>query len=351
MGSSTMMAIVKSKREPGYEYLSVPRPELKANEVLLKIHETAICGTDILLYKWDPLVHGLIRSLPFIPGHECCAEVVEVGADVTGLAAGMRVCAETHVPCGRCYQCTHGLQHICKNLLLFGHHMDGCFAEYAVIPATAVYRLKTDLPARLACLLEPFGVSLRGVQEVMPRGDTLLITGCGPIGLFAVAVARHAGAGRIIAAEPTPARLQLAGALGADVLVDMRTADLRQAVMNATGGDGAGCIIECSGSPPVVNGCFKCLRKGGHLVLLGNPKGPVEIRDVMPDLMHKELTLKTVHGRRMYETWEQAEALLASGRMAISSVVTHTLPMSRFDEAFTLILQGEACKVELTPGT
>ena len=343
-----MMAIVKSRRESGYEYMSVPRPEPRAGDVLLKVHVAAICGTDILLYKWDPLVHGLIGKLPFIPGHECCGDVVATGAGVEGFPAGARVCAETHVPCGHCYQCTHGLQHICKNLVLFGHHMDGCFAEFAVIPATALYRLKTDLPAPLACLLEPFGVSLRGVQEVAPRGDALLVTGCGPIGLFAIAIARQAGVGKIIAAEPSPARLALAQAMGADVLVDMRTADLRQAVLDATGGDGAGCILECSGAAQVVNGSFKCLRKGGRIVLLGNPKGPVEVRDVMPDLMHKELTLKTVHGRRMYETWEQAEALLAHGRIDIAPAVTHTFPMHRFEEAFALILKGEACKVEFT---
>lgn len=345
-----MMAVAKTRPEPGYDYVSVPRPEPKPDEVLLRIERAAICGTDVLVYKWDPLARGLIKGLPFIPGHECSAQVVGTGSAVRDVAVGARVCAETHIPCGACYQCTHGLQHICKDLVLFGHRVDGCFAEYAVIPARSVYPLSTDLRPELACLLEPFGVSLRGVQEAAPRQDTLLVNGCGPIGLFAIAIARHAGAAKIIAAEVHPLRLDLARAMGADVTLDVSKVDLRHAVLAETAGDGAGCIIEASGAAGAVTACLGCLRKGGRIVVLGNPKGPVEIRDVMPDLMHKELTLRTLHGRRMYDTWEEAEALLAGGAVDISPVVTHAYPMSRINEAMEAILRGDACKVELVPG-
>ncbi len=348
--AATMMAVVKTRAGRGYDYVRVPRPEPRPDEVLLRIERAAICGTDVLVHKWDPLAQELIQGLPFIPGHECSAQVVDVGDDVAGISVGARVCAETHIPCGTCYQCTHGLQHICKNLVLFGHRVDGCFAEYAVIPARSVYPLRTDLRPELACLLEPFGVSLRGVQEVAPEGDTLLVNGCGPIGVFAIAIARHAGAKKILAAELHPMRLSLARAMGAEVAIDLNEVDLRQAVLNETEGDGAGCIIEASGAAGAVTACLGCLRKGGRIVVLGNPKGSVEIRDVMPDLMHKELTLKTLHGRRMYGTWEHAEALLASGATDISPVITHTFPMSRVDEAMETILRGEACKVELEPG-
>lgn len=350
MCADTMMAIVKAQAAPGYEYSPVPRPAPDPNEVLLRVQRAAICGTDILLYEWDPLAQSLVEELPFIPGHECCAEVVEIGASVRDIAPGTRVCAETHIPCGHCYQCTHGLPHICKNLILFGHHVNGCFAEYAVIPAAAVYPLKTRLPSELACLLEPFGVSLRGVQEAAPEGDALLVNGCGPIGLFALAIARRAGAEKIIAAEVNPRRLDLARTMGADMVVDVSRAELSQVVLDETGGDGAGCIIEASGAAGAVSGCLSCLRKGGRIVVLGNPKAPVQIRNVMADLMHKELTLKTLHGRRMYETWQEAEALLAGGTVDISPVVTHTFAMSRVDEAMRAILSGEACKVELVPG-
>ncbi len=349
MNAESMMAVVKARPEPGYDYTSVPRPQPKPDEVLVRIERAAICGTDILLYKWDPLAQSLIKELPFIPGHECCAEVMEVGAAVRSISPGATVCAETHIPCGGCYQCTHGLPHICKNLVLFGHHVNGCFAEYAVVPAKAVYCLTTGLPAETACLLEPFGVSLRGVQEAAPEGKALLVNGCGPIGLFAIAIAVRSGAARIIAAEVNPHRLKLAETMGAHVTVDARQADVRQAVLDQTGGDGAGCVIEASGAVGAVATCLSCLRKGGRIVILGNPKGPVEIRDVMPDLMHKELTLRTLHGRRMYETWEQVEALLADGIVDIAPVLTHTFPMGRIAEAMAAILSGEACKVELDP--
>jgi threonine 3-dehydrogenase len=345
-----MMAVVKAAREPGYDYVAVPIPSPGPDEVLFRVERAAVCGTDILLHKWDPLVHSLISDLPFVPGHECCGTIVETGAAVEGLEAGMRVCAETHIPCGSCYQCTHGLQHICRNLILYGHHVDGCFAEYSVIPSRAVYPLQTDIPAELACLLEPFGVSLRGVQAAEPSGDSLLVNGCGPIGLFAMAIARHLGAERILAVDVNPRRLALAEELGADLCLDAGDTDAVAAILDATSGDGVGCAIEASGAPGAVTTCLQCLRKGGTIVVLGNPKAPVEIRDVMPDFMHKELTLHTLHGRRMFDTWVRAEKLLAERSVAIEAVTSHTFALSRISEAMAEIASGRACKVQLIPG-
>jgi len=347
--SPAMMAVVKTTAEPGFEYTRVPRPTAGVGQVVIRVERAAICGTDILMYKWDPLGQQLVGDLPFIPGHECCGKVVEIGTDVEGLPEGARVCAETHIPCGHCYQCTHKLQHLCQNLVLFGHQIDGCFAEYAMIPASAVYQLSTDLSPEIACLLEPFGVSLRAVEEVAPRGDTLAVTGCGPIGLFAIGIARYMGAAKIIASDINPFRLNLAMTMGADVVVDAGETDLQEAILSQTSGDGVGCIIEASGVPSVINNMFSYLRKGGFIVQVGNPKGPVQITDVMPDLMHKELTLKTVHGRRMFETWEKSEALLSQGKVDITPVITHCFPMKQFDEAFTAVLSGQAGKVQLIP--
>ena len=349
MPAQTMMAVAKTRREPGYDYGRFPVPSPAADQVLLRVERAAICGTDILLYKWDPVVHGLVDHMPFIPGHECAGEVVAVGPDARGVAVGARACAETHIACGRCYQCTHGMPHICRNLILFGHQVDGCFAEYAVIPAGSVYVLQSDLPAELACMLEPFGVSLRGVQAAEPAGEVLLVNGCGPIGLFAVAAARLAGARTIIISEVNPVRIALARKMGADVVLDPARADMRDAVLAETGGDGAGCIIEASGAPGAVPSCLACLRKGGRIIVLGNPKAPVEIANVMRDFMHKELTLKTLHGRLMYETWRESEALLSEARLDIRPAITHTFAMSRIDDAMHAILAGEACKVALDP--
>jgi len=348
MPAQTMMAVAKTRREPGYDYGEFPVPTPAPDQVLLRVERAAICGTDILLYKWDPVVHSLVDHMPFIPGHECAGVVVAVGAEVRDIPVGARACAETHIACGHCYQCTHGAPHICRDLILFGHQVDGCFAEYAVIPAGSVYVLESDLPAELACMLEPFGVSLRGVQAAEPAGETLLVNGCGPIGLFAIAAAKQAAA-RIIAAEVNPVRIALARQMGADLLVNAAESDLREAVLGETGGDGAGCIIEASGAPGAVAVCLSCLRKGGRIVVLGNPKAPVEITDVMRDFMHKELTLRTLHGRRMYETWRQSEALLADEGVDIRPAITHTFPMSKIDDAMHAILAGQACKVALTP--
>jgi len=329
LAGDTMMAVAKLRREPGYDYTSVPIPKPGPDDVLLRIERAAICGTDILLYEWDPLVHDTVRELPFIPGHECCGRVVEVGRNVRDILPETRVCAETHIACGHCYQCTHDLPHICRNLILFGHQVDGCFAEYAVIPRASVYPLATRLDPERACMLEPFGVSLRGVEAVEPRGDTLVVSGCGPIGLFAIGIARHQQAVKIIACEVNAYRLERARMMGADVVV--------------------GCVIEASGAPEAVNTTFSYLRKGGRIVQLGNPKGPLEVRNVIPDLMHKELTFMTLHGRRMFDTWERSEALLAGGEVDISPVISHVFPMKRVDDAMRAILAGRACKVELEP--
>ena len=344
-----MKAVVKARPEPGYEYAEVVAPRPRGDEALLRVRKAAICGTDILIYKWGQLAAKVVGELPFIPGHECVADVVEVGEEVENVAPGDRVCAETHIPCETCYQCTHGMKHICRNLVLFGHATNGCFAEYAVIPARAVYKLRTGIPDEQACLLEPFGVSLRGVEAADVAGETLVVTGCGPIGVFAVAIARHVGAEKIIAAEPSARRRELAGQMGADVVVDPSGAGLREVVLDETSGDGAGCVIECSGAPDVVSGVFSCLRKGGTIVQLGNPKGPVHVENVIPDFMQKELTLETLHGRRMFQTWETAEGLLADGKVDIAPAITHTFPMSRINEAMGPILAGEACKVILDP--
>jgi threonine 3-dehydrogenase len=212
-----------------------------------------------------------------------------------------------------------------------------------------VYKLVSEISDDLAAVLEPLGVSLRGVGAIQPRRDTLLVTGCGPIGLFAIAIARHEGAARIIAADRIPSRLRIAETMGADVAVNVEQTSLQDVIAAETDRVGVGCIIEASGAPEAVNTCLSCLRKGGRVVLLGNPKEPVTVRNVMVDLMHKELTLRTIHGRKMYETWSQAESLLAEGQLDIAPAITHTFPMSEIDEAFRVILDGRACKVELDP--
>ncbi len=347
--TETMTAVAKVRREPGYEVLQKEMPRPGPREVLLRVERAAVCGTDILLYKWDPLVHGLVASLPFIPGHECCGEVVAVGAEVENVPVGVRACAETHIACGQCYQCSHGMPHICRNLVLFGHQTDGCFAEYARVPAGSVYVLTRDLPPEVASLLEPFGVSLRGVEAAEVQGEDLLVYGCGPIGLGAVAAAKAAQARRVIATEVNPVRTELARRMGADLVFDPRETDVREAVLDATSRDGAGCVIEASGAAGAVAQCLACLRKGGRLVVLGNPKAPVKVTNVMRDFMHKEVTLKTLHGRRMYRTWRKAEALLAEGNVDIRPLITHTFPLSGIEQAMEAILTGRACKVELDP--
>jgi threonine 3-dehydrogenase len=326
----------------------VPAPSCGPGEVVVRIRAAALCGTDLHIHEWSAWARGARIALPLVMGHEGCGDVVEVGPGVTGLERGDRVAIETHVPCGACWQCRHGEQHICSSLKIFGVHMDGCFADAARVPAICARKLPDAIPYDLGSVMEPLGTSLRAATEAQVGGATVVVLGCGPIGLFAVASALALGAARVAAVDVSPDRLAIARRVGAEPILDPARDDVRAALMALSGGTGVDAVIEASGSVEALKQSFSYLRKGGRMALVGLPGRPVEL-DLASEVIFKEARLVGIHGRRMFETWDRLEELLARGRLDVAPVLTHTLPLSRWEEGVSLARAGRACKVVFHP--
>jgi len=270
------------------------------------------------------------------------------------VSIGSRVGVENHYYCGSCFQCKHkstDLRHICQRMGQFGHGKQtpyGGFSEYTIVPARYLYVLTTNLDPKLTCLLEPFGVAHHACEEVEVKKDTLLITGAGAIGLCCVAVAKAMGASNIIVSDVVGDKLEIAKKMGAHVVINSQTQDLLAKVLEVTGGDGVGAWIECSGAPVQNTGC-KALRKGGRVLMLGLPKGALSFDTPLPDFIFKSITLKTIHGRKIFHTWQQAEKLLTKGKVDITPIITHEFSLDDWQKAFKVLLSGTAIKILVDP--
>lgn len=343
----TMTAVVKHHPGPGAVIRSVPVPSIGAHDVLLKVRATSICGTDLHIYKWNPwAAHRM--STPRIPGHEFCGDVVEVGEAVTSLSVGDYVSGESHVPCGRCYQCRTGDRHICANLKILGVDLDGSFATYVRLPEVSAWKTSTSLPPEVACVQEPFGNAVQTALSAPLAGANVLVTGCGPIGIFAVAVARASGAASVIATDPNPYRLALASRNGATRILNPVSEDVVAAVRGLTGGVGADVVLEMSGNQQAIASAFAALRLGGHVSLLGLPPEPIQL-DLSDAIIFKSATVRGITGRRIWETWYQTAALLEGGVIDVCPVITHKLPLTEFHRAIELLESGESGKIVLFP--
>lgn len=343
-----MRAVFKLQPGPGATLRTVELPRPGSGEVLIKVAAAAICGTDIHIYEWNDWAANANLKVPGIIGHECGGEVVAVGPGVSSLAVGDRISVETHIACATCYQCLTGSQHICQRLKLFGLHTDGCFAEYAIVPEKVAWRLPAEIPWEQAALFEPAGVALHGVERVGVAGCDVAVVGCGPIGLYAVQMARALGAARVFALDIAPGRLALAERVGATVALNPAEVDAPGTILSATGGRGVDAVIESSGSGGALRGSFAYLRKGGRVALLGLPSGDVGL-NISRDLVFKEATVIGIHGRHMWRTWTMLQGLVAGGRVDLAQVVTHRLDLGDFDHGFELSRQGGAGKVLLLP--
>jgi threonine 3-dehydrogenase len=342
----TMRALVKATAAPGMEMREVSVPEIGATDVLVAVETASVCGTDLHIYDWDEWAQARIKP-PYIPGHEFCGTVAAVGKLVQNVSVGDFVSAEMHVACGHCVQCRSGQAHVCQFVKILGVDADGAFADYVRIPASNIWKLDAAIPRDFGSLFDPFGNAVHTVLSGTIAGQTVAVTGCGPIGLFSIAVAKACGAARIFAVEPNAKRRELAKTMGAQVLLDPVSDDVEQQVKDATGGNGVDVLLEMSGHPSAIQQGFRLLRMGGRASLLGIPSRPVEI-DLANALIFKGATVHGINGRKMYETWFQAEALLRAGQIDLAPVITHRLPLAQFDEAMHLLESGEASKILLS---
>jgi len=333
--------------EGGIAMRDVAMREPGPDEIRIKVGAAGICGTDMQIYKWAPRMARRMK-LPCVMGHEVSGVIDALGAGVTILKAGDRVSLESHVFCGTCKQCTSGRAHLCTTTLYPGIDFDGGFAEYAVVPARIAWVNAPDLPHEIAAMQEPFGIAVHASLEGSGvAGQTVLVNGCGPIGLMNIAAARALGASLIIACDPNPLRRKTAALLGADRCVDPLAEDLPKLVRDMTGGDGVDVGIEYSGTEAGFRNVFECLTKGGDFRLVGAP--PQAIAVDFTFWLLKCPRMINIHGRRIWDSWTQMKALLQSGKVDLRPLASHVLPLSEAQRGFDLILAGEAVKPILVP--
>jgi len=339
-----MQAIVKEKRAPGLTVKSVPKPSPGPGEVLIAVRHAGVCGTDLHIADWDPWAQGRIKP-PIVVGHEFAGEIQGLGEGVTGLRVGQLVTAEGHIVCGHCLQCRTGNSHICKNTRIIGVDRDGAFAEFIVMPTTNVLTL-SGIPTEVGAIMDPMGNAFHTVLTAEIPGSTVFIVGCGPIGCFAVGIARAAGATKVIASDVNPKRLALAEKMGAHVILNAAKEDVVKAVIDETGGEGADVVCEMSGVPSALHQALAAVRLGGRVQLLGIPKGEVPI-NFSTEIIFKGITLYGVIGRKMYQTWHQMRRFLTGGQFDPRPVITHKFPLANIDDALGAIRSGDAGKVIL----
>ena len=349
-----MRALRKMEAGPGARLEHVPVLEPGTGEVLIEVQAASICGSDLHIYDWNPWAAGRIHTFPMTFGHEVAGRITAVGSEVHHPDVGAFVAAETHLFCGHCRMCRTGRAHICENLRILGVDFDGGFADYVVLPERNAWEVDRRIPLEVASIHDPFGNAVHtafahGGADEIPT-STVVVLGCGPIGLFALGVARAAGARQVIAVEPNEFRLDLAKKMGADVLVDPSKDDPVEAVRTATDGRGAEVVLEMSGVSKVIDQGTRMLDHGGRLSLLGLPTEPVAL-DLTDQVIFKEARLFGVTGRELFRTWQQMTTLLATGMVDPTPVITHRFPLARFEEAFEAAASGRAGKIILLPRT
>ena len=346
-----MRALVKPGPGPGMVLREVPEPAVGPSDVLIRVHSAGVCGTDLHIWEWDAWASGRLRP-PVTVGHEFSGEIVRLGAEAEAaglLRLGDQVTAEGHIICGHCLQCRIGLGHLCRRTQIIGVDRDGAFADFIAMPASNVIPL-AGISAEVGAIMDPLGNAVHTVLEGggVP-GSTVFVLGCGPIGCFAVGVARAAGASLVVASDLNATRLELAARMGAHVTLNPTTDDVVGRVRELTGGDGADLVCEMSGHPAGHAQAFAAARLGGRVNLLGTPSRTTEVA-FAGDVIFKGLTLYGVTGRKMYETWLQMLRLLRAGQLDPTPVITHRFPLEAIGEAIAVLKDGRAGKVILEVG-
>lgn len=335
-----MKAYVKQDRKPGFTLVEKELDtNLKPNDVLIKVISASLCGTDVHIYNWDKWAQERVNP-PLTIGHEFSGEVVKIGDSVSRVKEGDIVASETHIVCGKCEFCRKGMGHICINTKIIGVDVDGAFAEYIIMPEDNLYVDKSGLDPKYLSVLEPLGNAVHTAFHFSPLLKTVAVVGCGPIGLMTVDILKAAGARKIIAIETVKERLSIAKELGADVTIDATKEDVVKRVFEETDNKGVDLVLELSGNKYAMRQAISYVKLGGALSLLGIFDADADID--LNEVVFKGLSLYGVTGRKMYESWDQIEALLESKQLNLDKVVTHELPFDRIDEAFE-IMKNKAC--------
>jgi threonine 3-dehydrogenase len=341
--SATMKALRKTHAGKGLAIETVPVPSIGPADVLVRVKATSICGTDLHIYGWDRWSQGRIKP-PVTLGHEFCGIVEKVGEEVTAVKPGDFVSAEMHVNCGHCHQCRLGEAHICQNLKIIGIDQDGAFAEFVKIPASNIWKLDPAIPEHYGAILDPLGNAVHTALAFDLVGEDVLITGAGPIGIMAAAVARHIGARHVVITDINPKRLKLAGEVADVVAVDVSKTDLKDTINRLKMKEGFDVALEMSGAPAAFDQLFDAIVTGGRVALLGLPAKPALVD--WNKIIFKQLTIKGIYGREMFETWHKMIAMLESG-LDVRKVITHRLPAEKFLEGFEIMRRGESGKIVL----
>ncbi len=347
MPTAKMMALRKTRPERGAQLESVSIPSLGVRDVLVRVRAASICGTDLHIYAWDPWSASRIKP-PLTFGHEFCGTVERVGEEVTEIRPGDFVSAEMHLNCGHCRQCRVGQPHVCQNLKIIGIDQDGCFAEFVRIPAGNIWKIDAAIPEHYAAIMDPLGNAVHTVLAGEIAGQTVAVTGCGPIGLMAIAVAKACGCSTVFATEVNSHRRAMALRMGADEALDPAEGDVVARVRAATAGAGVDVLLEMSGSPSAIHQGFQMLRAGGRACMLGIPSQPVTF-DLVADIIFKGAAVYGIFGRKMFQTWVQMTELLKSGRLNLEPLFGERLGLERFADAFSMLQGGLAGKILFLP--
>jgi len=336
-------ALVKSKPEPGIWMERAVKPKVGHNDVLIQIHATAICGTDIHIYNWDSWSRETI-PVPMTIGHEFAGEIVEIGGEVQGFEIGERVSGEGHITCGHCRNCRAGRRHLCRNAVGVGVDRPGCFAEYLSIPAVNAFHLPEEIPDEIGAILDPLGNATHTALSFDMVGEDVLITGAGPIGIMATAIARHVGARFVVVTDVNDYRLELAAKMGATRTLNVTRESLDGVMAELGMTEGFDVGLEMSGNLQALDDMLRTMNHGGRVAILGIPPEPSPID--WNRVIFKGLTLKGIYGREMFETWYKMTTMLQSG-LDIAPIITHRLPVDDFEEGFQIMRSGQSGKVIL----
>ena len=339
-----MRALVKAKPERGIWLEEIDKPTVGHNDVLIQVKKTAICGTDIHIYQWDDWASNTI-PVPLAVGHEFYGEVVECGVEVKGFDIGDRVSAEGHVTCGVCRNCRAGRRHLCMNTSGIGVNRAGAFADYISVPAFNVFKLPDAISDEMASILDPLGNATHTALSFDLVGEDVLITGAGPIGVMAVAIAKYAGARHIVITDINDYRLDLARKMGATIALNVTTGSLDETMQELGMEEGFDVGMEMSGNPSAFRDMLRTMHHGGKIALLGIP--PEEMAIDWNQVIFKGLEIKGVYGREMFETWYKMSSMLQSG-LNIEPIITHRFPLEDFEQAFQLMESGQSGKVILS---